>query len=308
MRLRTFQARSIGEAMAEIRAALGDDAVILSTEVVSGGVRVTAACDTPTEEPAPDSPDVADTLYDTLAFHRAPPDLVDRLVATALRLGTDDPVVALGGAFDAALRFQPIHLDTRGATTPILLVGQPGQGKTLTAARLAARAVLAGQKVRVIAADPRAGAQAQLAELCRPMKIMPDTLSALDGCAIVDGPGIDPFNPDDLLTVRRLAEQEGAEPVLALSAGGDPDEAAEIAEAFAAIGVRRFVATRLDGARRLGGILAAAACGLALADGGVGRTVADTLVAMHPVGLARLLVAMRSDTGVAVHADHEVAA
>ncbi|HTI86205.1 MAG TPA: GTP-binding protein [Alphaproteobacteria bacterium] len=307
MRLRNFQARTIGDAMADIRAALGDDAVILSTEVVTGGVRVTAACDTAFEEPAPDCADIVDTLYDTLSFHRAPPDLADRLVAIALRLGTDDPVVALGGALDAALRFQPIHLDAH-VTAPILLIGPPGQGKTLTAARLAARGVLAGQKVRVVAADPRAGAQAQLAELCRPMKIMPETLSPLDGRAIVDGPGVDPFDADDLLTVRRLAEQSGAEPVLALAAGGDPEEAAEIAEAFAAIGVRRFVATRLDGARRLGGILAAAACGLALADGGVGRTVADTLITMHPVGLARLLIAMRPDAGGAMHADHEVAA
>ncbi len=46
MRLRTFTAPSIGEAMRQVRTALGEDAVILSTEQVGKQVKVTAAIET----------------------------------------------------------------------------------------------------------------------------------------------------------------------------------------------------------------------------------------------------------------------
>src|SRR3954471_13941973 len=45
MRLRLFRAPRMAEAMAQVRAALGDDAVILSTRRVAGGVEVMAALD-----------------------------------------------------------------------------------------------------------------------------------------------------------------------------------------------------------------------------------------------------------------------
>ncbi|MGE5537882.1 MAG: hypothetical protein ACM30I_04645 [Gemmatimonas sp.] len=306
MRLRTFQARTMTEAMAEIRIALGDDAVILSAETDAAGVRVTAGCEAADPRPSHAATDVADRLYDVLSFHRTPADLQDRLVTVALDLATNDATVALGGALDAVLAFRPVHPEV--ARRPILLVGPPGQGKTLTAARLAARRVLAGNPVRVIAADPRAGAEAQIAELCRPMDIVPEPLSAgADTHCIIDGPGINPFDADELLAVRDLVARTEAEPVLVLAAGGDPDDAAEIAEAFAAIGARRMIVTRLDAARRLGGVLSAAACGLAVADGGIGRTVADTLVSIQPMGLARVLLAPRIDGEAALDLRDEAA-
>ncbi|TDH57880.1 flagellar biosynthesis protein FlhF, partial [Dankookia rubra] len=43
MRLRLFRAPRMAEAMAQVRAALGDDAVILATRRTAGGVEVTAA-------------------------------------------------------------------------------------------------------------------------------------------------------------------------------------------------------------------------------------------------------------------------
>jgi flagellar biosynthesis protein FlhF len=62
-----------------------------------------------------------------------------------------------------------------------------------------------------------------------------------------------------------IAQALKVEPVLVLSALGDTEEAAAYAGAAKAIGARRLLITRLDMARRLGGLLAAAECGLALA-------------------------------------------
>ena len=66
--------------------------------------------------------------------------------------------------------------------------------------------------------------------------------------------------------------------MLVLPAGGDPAEAADLAEAFAGVGASRLLATRLDTARRLGAILAAAdAAPLASATAVASPHVADGL-------------------------------
>ena len=66
-----------------------------------------------------------------------------------------------------------------------------------------------------------------------------------------------------------------------LPAGLDAEEAAETARAFHLLGCRHLLPTRLDAARRLGGVLAAAAAAdLMLTEAGTGQDVA--------AGLARL--------------------
>jgi flagellar biosynthesis protein FlhF len=298
MRLKVFHAASVADAMTEIRRTLGNDAVIVRTETAVDGVCVTAAVDATVPCPAIDgalSADIADTLYDRLDHHRVPAPIAEKLLGMALALGSGDPVLALGGALDAAYSFRPLPAD--GEPRRLLLVGSPGQGKTVTAARLAARAVLSRRPVQVIAADmDRAGAFAQITELCRPMGLKPRPwspsapLSADEGFVIVDGPGVDPFDPSERAAIEDIVAATGAEPVLVLAAGSTAEDAAETAAAFHALGARRMIVTRLAAARRLGGVLAAAESGLAIAEAGIGRTLAETLVAMTPLALARLLI------------------
>jgi flagellar biosynthesis protein FlhF len=78
--------------------------------------------------------------------------------------------------------------------------------------------------------------------------------------------------------------------VLVLPAGLDPAEAADQAQAYLASGARLLVATRLDLVRRLGGILAAAGSGLALAEAGIGPGAADGLLPITPAWLAARLL------------------
>lgn len=304
MRLKVFQAKTMADAMTEIRQALGEDAIIIGNETTIDGVRITAAMDASDQAPAashPETPDVADTLYDLLAYHRVPLPISEKLISMALMLDTQDPVLALGSAFDMALSFQPLH----PADSPqrILLIGPPGQGKTVTAARLAARAILSKRPVQVITADSgRAGAVAQIEELCRPMNLTPQILTsavlneANDSLTIIDGPGVNPFNVADRTEIEKLISATGAEPILVISAGAEPEEATQIGEVFFTLGVRRFIATQIDTTRRLGNILTTAAAGLACADAGIGRTLIDTLVPINPLALARLLAAARVGT------------
>ena len=144
MRLKTFIAPSTGDAMQQVREEMGDDAIIVSTRRSGRMVRVTAALDDgttdnilATEETAP----AAERLAETLAFHGVPADTADRLRREAMAMAVDDTVMALAGALDAVFEFRPLPAeDTDGRIGPIMLVGPPGVGKTVTVAKLAARA------------------------------------------------------------------------------------------------------------------------------------------------------------------------
>jgi flagellar biosynthesis protein FlhF len=89
--------------------------------------------------------------------------------------------------------------------------------------------------------------------------------------------------------------------VLVMPAGLDPAEAADQAVAFAEAGASLLIVTRLDIARRLGGIVAAAATArLPLTEAGIGPGAADGLVRLTPATLADRLM----QTGKAPHAHH----
>jgi flagellar biosynthesis protein FlhF len=153
----------------------------------------------------------------------------------------------------------------------------------------------------VITADgKRAGATEELAAFTKLLGINlvvachPGTLGRAvaqrGGPALIDTPGCNPFDAAALEEVTMLAGAASGTMVLVLPAGLDPAEATDLAHAFTSAGSRYLVATRLDIAHRLGGVLTAAATGLALAEAGVGPGAADGLQPITPEWLtARLM-------------------
>src|SRR5579863_264692 len=273
MRLKLYRAPAMAQAMARVRAELGEDALILATRRVGDGVEVTAALE-PDEPPQPPPADPA--LLAALEYHG---------LSASFRL--------------TSLSFAALPLDSQ----PLLFVGPPGAGKTLTVARLATRLVMAGTKPMVITADGRrAGATEELAAFtkllginlvvaCHPVTLGRALAHRPDAPILIDTPGRDPFDPVQLEELLALAGIANAAMVLVLPAGLDAAEAADVAQAFAGIGTRLLVVTRLDLAHRLGGILAAASVGLALTEAGVGPGAADGLRPMTLEWLtARLMI------------------
>jgi flagellar biosynthesis protein FlhF len=123
----------------------------------------------------------------------------------------------------------------------------------------------------------------------------PSSLERLVGEAgaalvLIDSPGLNPFRSADLGRLSQSLERSGALPVLVLDAETGGADSADIAQTFAALGARWLLATKLDVARRLGGVLAAAEAGLALAEAGIGPTIGRGLGALSAAGLARLLL------------------
>lgn len=332
MRLRTFTAANVPEAMKLVRAALGPDAVIVSQRQnrPGGAVEIKAAVETPAAEtPAPNpvtaseiesrlqsvlmdrlrgkpaaaapqtangAPWSVERLAAALAHHRLPRALATELAAAACTAAIPDVGLALAAALDKTLRFDPIPT---APERPVMLVGPAGAGKTAAVARLAARAAMAGAPLRVVTTDTlRAGGVEQLDAFVRLLgqalqtAAGPDALQAAlpeRGPALIDTTGCNPYAPLDLQDLRALIEAAGAEPVLVLPAGVDPAEAQDISAIFAGLGCTRLLPTRLDAARRFGGVVAAAAAGLALAQGAATPYVAQGLAPITALSLARLL-------------------
>lgn len=327
MRLKSFTAGTMKEAMQMIRETLGEDAIILETREENGGrsVRVTAAIDKDTEATMPraveevgfddwsaEAPmDVSEDVGDALLRHAVPDALIDDIIANINTMGLSDPQDALLNALQTMFSFKPLPTKTYGR--PLMLVGPPGAGKTLAAAKLAARGALTGNRVAVITTDTvRAGGVEQLEAFTRLMKIdlkkaetpkqIKDRLSEIKNTdqIIIDTAGVNPFDPESVKLLARMVGAADCDPVLVLPAGMDADEAGEIARVFAMVGAKSMVPTRIDVARRLGSLLSAAhQGGLNLAEVSNTAKVADGLSPLSAKRLVSLLMPRNVDAGIA---------
>ncbi|HYD30700.1 MAG TPA: GTPase [Azospirillaceae bacterium] len=308
MRLKSFQAATLAEALTSIRDAMGDDAIILETREEDGTTVITAAVEGEAFEPltslfrdAPSpQPDAAQLVIDAIHRHGVPPRLSRPMHDAIGNFGADDPLLALGMALDAIFTFQP--LPPSGGQQAIALVGPSGSGKTLTAAKLASRAFFKGRSVTVVTADARPGNVEQLsAHLNRvdhrlftvdsPEQVADALAEAPDDFVVIDTASSNHYDAEDMAVLRRIVAAGEIEPVLVLPAGMDAAEAVDTADAFRMVGVRRLVATRLDTTRRFGSLLAAAAeTSLVFAEGGNGARVTDGLTSLSSVSLARLMM------------------
>jgi flagellar biosynthesis protein FlhF len=186
----------------------------------------------------------------------------------------------------------------------LLLVGPPGAGKTVSIAKLATRAVMAGRPVRLVTADTvRAGGIEQLEAFARVLRLQLHRAESAQRLAplaaagesgellLIDSPGINPYSAGDRRELSQLISLSGAEPVLVLPAGGDAVDTVEMARIFRDLGTSRMIVTRLDMVQRLGSVVAcAAALRLGFAEAGTSSNVAKGLTAFNPVVLARLIL------------------
>jgi flagellar biosynthesis protein FlhF len=108
---------------------------------------------------------------------------------------------------------------------------------------------------------------------------------------IIDCAGGNPFKRSDFLRQSDFIKAIDAKVIMLLADGTDPLEAADLAQAYAELGAKGLIITRIDVARRHGSVLSAAAQGnLSIYGIGVGPSVSDGLKTLNPVSLARLLL------------------
>ena len=245
---------------------------------------------------------VIEQLTDVMLRHGVPDEITDQIISCATVIGADDAETALTAAFEHLYSFRP--LTQKSSSTAMMVVGPPGAGKTLAIAKLAARGVMNGLRVAVITTDViRAGGVEQLSAFTNILRVDLQKASsaqslraALESARhadqiLIDTAGYNPFAPDEMRDLARLITAGDIEPVMVLPAGADADESGEMARVYATLGVRSLLPTRLDIARRLGGLLGAAHHGgLIFADASNTPKVAEGLTSLSPRDLAHLLM------------------
>ena len=320
MKIKTYIAPTMSEAMDLIRQELGENAIIVSTQRLGtgGGVRLTAAIE---EDAFKDDVDllfaqeqkeseIHEAVRKTLEYNALPPALIERILMYVDEAKKKETLVAFASALDTVFKFHPLPDRLKGQA--YLLTGASGGGKTVTTAKIATRACLSGKKVGIIAADAaRAGAVEQMVAFTNILNVTllkarsadnlrahVKTLRKTCDLILIDMPGLNPFSQDDMTYLSEYIESSDALPVLIMPAGVDPYESAEAAESFAEAGVSHLLATKLDAARRFGGVLAAAAAGrLTLCEASMSANVTRGLSPVNAVSLARLLL-MSADEAV----------
>ncbi len=311
------------DALSQIREKLGDNAVILDTEEEDGMVKVTAAIEAPAARvnpqkappPAPAPSPVKKSLKELdieqkveefdldyfLSHHGLPDSLKLRLLDLANSMDRESRLLSLASALDSQFKFEPL---TGQQNKPILLVGPPGVGKTVTTAKLASQALMERIPVRLVSTDIlRTGGLAQLEGYADRLKIPVTEVTSPEQLAmavkplgeqqelvLVDTGGYNPFSAEELDQLHKYITAADVEPVLVASAGADPIEAREIAEIYAALGVRRFIATRLDVSRRYASLMVTVdSGGLTFAGVGITPYLADGIQPLDALHLAKLL-------------------
>lgn len=355
MRIRQFTAPSTAEALRELRATLGDEALVLSTHSEPGRVVITAAIDhdgpdasgaTGLGRAAPPIAAGRDVLQLDLALIRTQleqlgrrvhrmdhilldlggdaaglgpdgRDVVERLLSRGLVAHLAQPVAAGFERAMAAARsradalraslLEHVAVVPPGAPRIEALVGPTGSGKTTTLAKLAARALLAGEPVpSLIAADgERIGAVDELAayarlfgaelRVARDATEMGEALSALAprGRVLVDTAGLcgDPAITADLLGLLATAGEDLVVTAV-VSATASLRALSRAWPELELLGARRCVVTRLDECDELGTACSwLAEVGLPLAWLGTGRRVAEGLAPASGDDLVRWLLA-----------------
>lgn len=327
MQLKSFEASSLRAAIDKVRETFGEDALIVATDRVRQGqsVRVTAAIPKkgeagenfaidrksfngqPVDDPLP-------ILRAALADNGLTGDLATRLLEAVSYVSTPiAPALALAAALDTVFDFQPLGklggrvVTDHGLRRATILVGPPGSGKTVTAAKMAARAANAGHGVRLLSIDTlKTGGIAHLQSLADalgvgmkaahdPRELAVLVAGSMGDVSIIDSSGINPFDSVDADHLAEFIIKTDAEPILVLPAGLDRVDAIETAHAFARLKCRRMIVTRVDMTRRLGSTLECAyAADIAFSDVSVSPEIIGQngagLGTLNPVALARLML------------------
>ena len=245
---------------------------------------------------------IIEDITDAMLRHAVTDEVMDHILSCATVVGLESSGVALMAAIEHLFAFTP--LPNEAHNKPMMMVGPPGSGKTLAVAKMAARGVMNGLRVGVVTCDTvRAGGIEQLQSFTNLLRV---TLHKANGAQdlrailsdmraydqiLIDTSGINPFDKDDVKTLARLIGAADIEPYVVMPGGIDAEESGEMARVFSTIGAHAMIPTRVDMARRLGGLLSAAhQGGLSFADASNTPKVADGLISLSPKNMAKLLM------------------
>lgn len=318
MKIKTFTASGSLEAMSLAREALGDEAVIISTETLEDGqIRVTAAIEETQEISFNEQQEleVRDNpsrytdrlLRESLEYHDTLDLVKQRILSAVRKLSAERQIFDDRRLLELALGELYTYCNILDTSNPCkVFMGAPGSGKSTAIAKTAALALMKKLSCCIVSTDNvRAGANKQLeafAEIleqdfffCQSERNLYELLQKAEknyDLVLIDTPGINPFLEDEVKKVSRWLEVIKGDKILVMSAGSNTYEAIEIAEVFTELGAKQLLPTRLDLTRRIGSLLSVAACcELSFSAASVSANIAGGLSEITPAGLSKLILA-----------------
>ena len=230
----------------------------------------------------------ASQLRDVLIARGIPDRLRESLISTSIASERPDITSALSESLNSHFLFSPLPIFPEN---PVMFMGPPGSGKTSLWTKTAARCVLAEKPPVMITLDSiRTGAAGQAAALATllgqrstlirsPGEISDRLIKSLNDApgqpCFIDTPSANPYDLAEMeLLAHYLARAEklcSISKVLVMDGATGGEDALDQASAFAALGVKTVILTKLDTVRRPGGILGAI-FELGLSLGGISRT------------------------------------
>jgi flagellar biosynthesis protein FlhF len=290
MKLRKFQAATIKDAVSEVKAAFGPDAMIVATKQLKNGVEVTAAIDDDEPKLETVEPPTANAV-DPAGLERAMAPLYSEIRSLRSQLKTSShdsrhdelrtEMNAMREAFNRTDNFgarNSVHREALAQLarenrialpserTRIALVGPTGVGKTTTIAKLAARAALIdGMTTAIVSVDTyRVGGEAQMRIFASligvPLVVVRDLhelparmkqLGAYDR-VFLDTPGRSPRDKSALSElVQVLADVADLETHLTIAAGTSSTALDAWLQRLGAVNVDRLLFTKVDEAESL---------------------------------------------------------
>jgi len=258
--LKTFEGPNVGGLLAQIRAELGPDAVIIDVAQRPRGVALTAADAETARTVRPRREPMAPTRRPPAVASPAPaPAPVASPAAASAPNPSLDRAPGRPGLSDAVMRI-PAPTDA-GSQIVLAFVGPTGAGKTTTVAKLAAHPrVFAGATVGILNLDTyRVGAAEQIGHYGT-LSDVPvasahtpaDLISArrqLRACRVVlvDCPGRGPRLHSDTANVGEMLDLlRPSERHLVMPVGTQPALVRRTVEHFAAFGITHLLATKVD--------------------------------------------------------------
>jgi flagellar biosynthesis protein FlhF len=208
-----------------------------------------------------------DKIVELFDFHNLPAEYYNALLKNLDKANFANVNSALETIIIRSFKCEPLKFTQ---PKPLMVVGMPGIGKTASIAKMATEAKYYDRKVNVITTDiKRAGGVEQLKNFCRILGVEmqlarnPKQLAkALEGkedqITLIDSAGANPYVESDIELLGELLKVADIEPIFVLQAGGDPDDAVDMGQNLKKLGINRMIVTKIDSARRIGGMLATA--------------------------------------------------
>ncbi|AIL12545.1 hypothetical protein IM40_01845 [Candidatus Paracaedimonas acanthamoebae] len=275
MRLKTFRASTMTEALQEIKKEFGPEAVILSTLERKNEVSVTAALEHRNElnfnEVAANEPlGFLNDFCRILEHHRVPAAIQERLIWSLSSSQEEMTGKSFEDVLNTIFSFKPI-INSKGKFLPparLALLGPPGAGKSVTIAKLASEYVMAGFEPFVITLDClKAGAITQLEVYMKAIglplhavenvkqfkKVLNE--SPVNTYILVDTPGINPYSKDEVQFLEEVVDCLNGEVILTFPAGLDSWEISDYLGLYKGLGIKRVILTRADITHRYGALI-----------------------------------------------------